>query len=354
MSKKILAVLSVLLCFSLIFYGCKSKPETEDENPVEEVAPGQMTEEEILKAAQETARKAEEAKAKIDSEDLAKYDSKSYEKGEAALNQYKDFSAQENVDAGKLWDSSKEALTQYEKVLAAAEKAKAEEEAARQAALAEAQKLENAKKAFAEAQRYKEKIDNENLKEFDAASYDSGEAAMQEYQDLLAKGASNDELLVAAQKALDSYNAVLNAAYAHKASEVKAQVEDVRKKGLEIKADKAEKENFDATQLVYISAEDNYVNGQYVKAYEGYVESLEPFNKIYNVVSDKKARADAAIERAKNKSAESEEFAIQADEIAPLPEDAEGFEEESLEPESTEIEGDVVETESTESEVQGE
>ena len=61
MSKKILAVLSVLLCFSLIFYGCKSKPETEDENPVEEVAPGQMTEEEILKAAQETARKAEEA-----------------------------------------------------------------------------------------------------------------------------------------------------------------------------------------------------------------------------------------------------------------------------------------------------
>ena len=53
-------------------------------------------------------------------------------------------------------------------------------------------------------------------------------------------------------------------------------------------------------------------------AYNYYVKAKDAFNDVYNNVSAKRAAALEAIERAKNKAADVDTFAAEADKIAPL------------------------------------
>ena len=339
MSKKIATVLTLLLSLCLIFYGCKSKPEVEDESPVEEVSPS-MSEDEMLVTARYNIEQAEKFKSEID-ESGYDYDVQSYQNALDALQQAKNaLGNDENPpDAIVAYEKSAEASKLFEdlakKIRAQKE---ADEEAARLAQL-EKEKAQAAQQALKDAEDRKTKIENENLVEFDSESYEKGNALLEEAQKLAENGATSDEILAKAKEANDAYIAVLNAAYEQKARDCKVSVDEARNKCLEIKADRADKKNFDAAQLQYISAEDAFVQKDYEKSYAFYEKALPAFTKIYEVVKEKKSRADAAIERAKNKSAESEQFAQEADEIAPLPEDAEGFESEDFESETVEVVG---------------
>ena len=340
MSKKVLVIFSLLLSFSLVFFGCKSKPEAEEENPVEEVAPETMSEEEMLTTARYNIEQAEKLKAEIDESGYSDLDAENYKSAGEALTQAKNALGDQEgseKDAMTAYQKSSESVELYKKVSVKVKAkqeeerlAKEAEEKARKEAEEKAQKEATAKQALKDAQASKSKIEKENLIEFDSESYEKGNALLEEAEKLAESGASSDEILAKANEANDAYRVLLNKAYEQKAGESKNATDVARKQCLEIKADRADKKNFDAAQLEYISAEDAYAQKDYEKAYGFYQKALPSFNKIYEVVKEKKARADQAIERAKNKSAESEQFAEQADEIAPLPEDAEGFEPEEL------------------------
>ncbi|MCR4790213.1 MAG: hypothetical protein K5839_03955 [Treponemataceae bacterium] len=248
MSKKLLTILCVLVCFSFFFLGCKSKPEPVEETPVEEVAPVE--------------------------------------------------------------EEQKEELT-------------------------EEQMLAQAQEAIELARKNKTRIEGMELSEYDTASFEAGNSALSEF-DALDENASAKTKLEIAKKARDNYQKVLDAAFMSKASEKKGEVENIRKDCLSIKADRADKKRFDATQLTYITAEDAFATKQYEKAYDAYSRSLVTFTEIFQTVSEKKRLADEAMERAKNKTAEVEEVALQADEISPLPEGAIPEEEEETAEESAE------------------
>ncbi|MGP1587555.1 MAG: hypothetical protein ACTTHG_04365 [Treponemataceae bacterium] len=238
MSKKLLTVICSLLCFSLIFFGCKSKPDKESEEvPVEDVVPEEVEQDTSTMSPEEMARLANEE--------------------------------------------------------------------------------------FLSALGNKEKIEQKEFQGYDQASYEEGLKALEDYKALVDSGAPIEEQLAMAKKANSAFKTVLDKAYMDLAEKKKAEVVEVRKNALAIKADKAGKKEFDSAQLAYMSAEDAFVNKSYEASYESYCKAFDLFSSLYEDISTKRALAEQAIERAKQKTAQVDEFAVQADEIAPLPDEAE-------------------------------
>lgn len=238
MSKKLLTVICSLLCFSLIFFGCKSKPDNESEEiPVEDVVPEEVE--------QDTSAMSPEEMAKL------------------------------------------------------------------------------ANQEFLSALSNKEKIEKMEFQVYDQSSYEEGLKALEEYRALVDSGAPIEEQLAMARNANLAFKTVLDKGYMDLAGKKKAEVVEVRKNALAIKADKAGKKEFDNAQLAYMSAENAFVNKSYEASYESYCKAFDLFSSLYEDISAKRALAQQAIERAKEKAAQVDEFAVQADEIAPLPEESE-------------------------------
>ena len=147
MSKKVTVVLTLLLSFVLVFYGCKSKPEAEEETPVEEVAP--MTEEEMLETARYNIEQAEKLKAEIDESGYADSDAENYNSAGQALTSAKAALGDEEKSADPMtaYTKSREAVDLYEKVM---KKVKEQQEADR---LAKEAEEEAARKAQAEKEK---------------------------------------------------------------------------------------------------------------------------------------------------------------------------------------------------------
>ena len=98
----------------------------------------------------------------------------------------------------------------------------------------------------------------------------------------------------------------------------KAEVKEIRQKALEIKSDKADKVGYEAAQLLYSTADEYSELKDYENSYNYYVKAFEAFDDVYNNVSAKRQAALDAIERAKHKADNVDEFAAEADKIAPL------------------------------------
>ncbi len=178
--------------------------------------------------------------------------------------------------------------------------------------------LANATKAFNNATSMKDKIEKLSLAKYNEASYSEGNSAFEKYNSLVAENGSVAEKLASAVLAEKKYKEVLDSAFSKLASEKKAEVVKVRNDALEIKANKADKVGFDAAQLLFTTAETSSAAKEYENAYNYYVKAKDAFDDVYNNVSAKRVAALEAIERAKNKAADVESFAEEADNIAPL------------------------------------
>lgn len=178
--------------------------------------------------------------------------------------------------------------------------------------------LANATKAFNNATSMKDKIEKLSLAKYNEASYSEGNSAFEKYNSLVAENGSAAEKLASAVLAEKKYKEVLDSAFSKLASEKKAEVVKIRNDALEIKSNKADKVGFDAAQLLFTTAETSSAAKEYENAYNYYVKAKDAFDDVYNNVSAKRAAALEAIERAKNKAADVESFAEEADNIAPL------------------------------------
>ena len=97
-----------------------------------------------------------------------------------------------------------------------------------------------------------------------------------------------------------------------------ANLKQIREKALEIKSDKADKVGYEAAQLLYTTADEYTELKDYENSFNYYVKALDAFDDVYNNVSAKRQAALDAIERAKHKADNVDEFAAEADKIAPL------------------------------------
>lgn len=192
-----------------------------------------------------------------------------------------------------------------------------EPEISQEPSVSEEELLANAKKAAENATSMKDKIEELSFASYDESSYNEGLLALEKYNSLIEEGKAQEKLdnAILAEK---EFKEVLDKAYSKLASEKKSEVIQIREKALEIKSQKADKVGYDAAQLLFTTAEASTATKEYEMAYNYYVKAKDAFNDVYNNVSAKRAAALEAIERAKNKAADVDTFAAEADKIAPL------------------------------------
>ena len=135
-------------------------------------------------------------------------------------------------------------------------------------------------------------------------------------------------VFVAAENAVKDFNTVINVAYKKIAKEERENAMEAKKDADSVKAGVARKAEYkEATDLI-TTGDSLYAMQNAKKATEKYKEATEKLTYLYKDVSEKRAAAQAAIEEAKKRVAESEKFAEEADVKAPITEQVEGIEDE--------------------------
>lgn len=137
------------------------------------------------------------------------------------------------------------------------------------------------------------------------------------------------------------YESVNNAGYRVLAEDLSYKVEDIRALCDSIKASKAASKDYASAVAMYDAAHRYAADNQWENAYNSGNDALDTFSDVYQNVLLKRNTADAAIMAAKTKQDESTVLAKRADELAPLPENAEGYSEEL-----PQIEGNATQEES--------
>ena len=133
---------------------------------------------------------------------------------------------------------------------------------------------------------------------------------------------------VYAENAVKDFNTVINVAYKKIAKEERENAMEAKKDADSVKAGVARKAEYkEATDLI-TTGDSLYAMQNAKKATEKYIEATEKLEYLYKDVSEKRAAAEAAIEEAKKRVAESEKFAEEADIKAPITEQVEGIEDE--------------------------
>ena len=135
-------------------------------------------------------------------------------------------------------------------------------------------------------------------------------------------------VFVNAENAVKDFNTVINVAYKKIAKEERENAMEAKRNADSVKAGVARKAEYkEATDLI-TSGDSLYAMQNAKKATEKYKAATEQLTYLYKDVSEKRAAAQAAIEEAKKRVAESEKFAEEADVKAPITEKVEGIEDE--------------------------
>lgn len=106
--------------------------------------------------------------------------------------------------------------------------------------------------------------------------------------------------------------------YKNDANAERARYADVKKKADSIKANVAAKAEYAAAVKFLTDGDASASRGQWDKAYENYLKAADAMTDVYELVSEKRAAAQDAIDRARARAEEAEELAVMADEKAPL------------------------------------
>lgn len=131
----------------------------------------------------------------------------------------------------------------------------------------------------------------------------------------------------ASVEAVALFESVNNAGYKVLAEDLSYKVEDMRALCESLKAQKAAADEYSSAVAMYDAAYRYADENRWEYAYNSGLDALDAFSDLYQGVLLKRNTADAAIAAAKNKQDESTSLAKRADELAPLPADAEGYSE---------------------------
>lgn len=171
---------------------------------------------------------------------------------------------------------------------------------------------------LSQATEMRERIVNAGLQDSDPDNFQKGDAALEQVQLLYHEGAAGSQLVEQATIAYDSYFAILSANYDTMCQSQRELALAAKEKADSIKSAMAAKDEYATAALVLSGAETAYAGKVYDKAYDGFVEAAKQFTAVYDDVFVRRATAEEAIRRAKQKVDASAALAEEADEIAPL------------------------------------
>ena len=301
MKKVILSLLSISTV--LFFISCGSKPAPEEaekeapvvEQPVEEAPEENVVEEEPVEEA-ELAALLEQ----IDNARTAAIEAGAEESAPDLLKKIDDYLelCKEN---GSLKENADDIIARY-------------------------QLLAN----LVKARDAKNEIDENGFAQYDQKDYDEAEALLSKVLSALDEdGSLNQELFDAASKAYSGYNTVLVITYKKLAKEERELAYAAKKDADSVKAGVSQKERYQAAADNFKNADSLYAMQNAKKSRELYISAKNEFTTLYKEVYARRAAAQAAIDEAKKRVQESEDFAIQADQESPIAdENLDGIEEE--------------------------
>lgn len=179
--------------------------------------------------------------------------------------------------------------------------------------------------AASQAKALKEKADELSLADENKSSYEAGQKALEEYS-ALSSETSGADLLAKANEALNAYSDVVNKGLKANAARERQGALEAKKNADSVKAGVAKKEQYTKASETFKKADSSYVTTNIEGAFKGYKEAKEAFNSLYEEIKEKRAAAQALIDAAKQKVADSENYAVEADSIAPLEGEVAGIE----------------------------
>ena len=176
-----------------------------------------------------------------------------------------------------------------------------------------------------QAQALKEKADELSLAAENQASYDAGKKALEEYA-ALGTEASGADLLAKATEALNAYNDVVNKGLKANAARERQAALEAKKNADSVRAGVAKKEEYTKASETFKKADSSYVTANIEGAFNGYKSAKETFSSLYEEIKEKRAAAQILIDAARKKVADAENYAVEADTIAPLEGEVAGIE----------------------------
>ncbi|MBP5519013.1 MAG: hypothetical protein J6X84_00345 [Treponema sp.] len=183
---------------------------------------------------------------------------------------------------------------------------------------------------YSKAKESKKEIDDNGFASLAPNNYDSGIKNLEKVEKVLSS--NPDEFpktaFVDAENAYKDFNAVLNVAYKKIAKTEREAAMQAKKMADSVKAGVARKAEYKEAAELIQNGDTLYSMQNSKKATEKYKSANSKFTYLYQDVSEKRAAAQAAIDEAKKRVAESAEFAEQADVKAPITEKVEGIEDE--------------------------
>ena len=183
---------------------------------------------------------------------------------------------------------------------------------------------------YSAAVEAKKEIDDNGYASYAQNNYNRGVDNLAKVDAAFDKGTDDfDKSVFAnAETALKEFNTVINVAYKKIAKEEREGAIEAKKNADSVKAGVARKAEYKEAADLIQSGDSLYAMQNAKKASEKYKDANTKFTYLYEDVFAKRAAAQAAIDEAKKRVAESEKFAEEADIKAPITEKVEGIEDE--------------------------
>lgn len=182
---------------------------------------------------------------------------------------------------------------------------------------------------YLKAKDAKDEIDENGFAFYAQKNYDDGLADLEKVSGVLeGADAIDGSVSSAAERAYANFNTVLTVAYKRIAKAERDAAYEAKKLADSVKAGVSQKERYKEAADDFQLGDSLYSMQNPKKALDKYTSAKDKFTSLYNEVSEKRAAAQAAIEEAKKRVAESAEYAEEADNKAPITEAVEGIEDE--------------------------
>lgn len=309
--KKLKKMALFVCAFSaLSFFACKSTPE-EEPAPVEEVS---QEETEV-----EVPEKTEEPEPEV--QDFSEANKSLLESVESARQSAIDSGADKNA-------AEAFALTEAEYNTAKLSVQTSTQDMSK--LLGDLKNRYDALNLFSQAKSLKNRIDELNFASYDQNSYDEGSKILEELSDPKSLVAFGSTWSSNAQKAKGNFEKVLDLGFRAIARDERTQAFKAKRNADEVKASVSRKADYDKAVAQFSAGDSKYVTKDPEGSIENYKNAKDEFTRLYEEISVLRAKAQAAVDEAKNRVAQSESTAQVADEEVPLgDENVEGIEDEN-------------------------
>lgn len=169
-----------------------------------------------------------------------------------------------------------------------------------------------------ETRALKEKIEENGFDSDNKIAYDAAGALLDELEKVISENADGKTMYNAAEASYAAYHTSFYNSFKKLADKERSAALEQKKNADSVRAGVAKKDEYKSITEIIKKGDSCYVTKNPEGAYEQYKTAAEKFEALYKEVSEKRAAAQKRIDEAKAKVQNIEDFATEADDIAPI------------------------------------